>query len=120
MPIPVFCAPSPGLCATSSISGSGTNAVFPVHKLISVEVCGYHFGSQSNNRYVSATPSPACAAHPTELSELQLDGTPAVYLLMVARNLQVSNVTADSSCRLGAACDGGLRQVRMVSGGFSY
>jgi hypothetical protein len=54
------------------------------------------------------------------MTNLMADGTDDIYLLMVARNLQVSNVTADSECDLGDECDGGLRQVRMVSGGFAY
>src|SRR5829696_5745979 len=46
VPIPVFCTPSPGSCATTSVVGTGTNAIFPVHKLVAVQVCGYHFGKQ--------------------------------------------------------------------------
>jgi hypothetical protein len=55
------------------------------------------------------------------MNNLMADNSDDVYLLMVAKNLQVSNVTADSECELGDdKCDGGLRQVRMVSGGFAY
>lgn len=120
VPIPVFCAPSPGLCATTSITGTGTDAVFPVHRIISVEICGYHFGKQPNRRYVASTPSAGCAAHAAPRAALMSDNSEDVYLMMVAHNLQVSNVTGDSSCDLGDECDRGLRQVRMVDGGFAY
>ncbi len=119
VPIPVFCTPAPGLCATSSIEGTGTNAIFPVHKLISVQICGYHFGKQPFRQYVGNS-TPGCAGYATDMSNLMADTTDDVYLLMVAQNLQVSNVTADSECALGDECDNGLRQVRMVSGGFTY
>lgn len=119
VPIPVFCAPSPGLCATSSVSGTGTNAIFPVHKLIAVQICGYHFGQQSTRRYVGSSVA-GCAGYSTQMGNVMADSSDEVYLLMVARNLQVSDVTANSTCKLGDVCDGGLRQVRMVSGGFSY
>lgn len=118
VPIPVFCSPSPGKCATTSVIGTGSNAIFPVHKLISVQVCGYHFGHQTSRKYVGSS---ACSGYSSDLSNLMADGSDDVYLLMVAHNLQVSNVTADSDCELGDdKCDGGLRQVRMVNGGFAY
>jgi hypothetical protein len=119
IPIPVFCSPSPGKCATTSVVGSGTNAIFPVHKIVSVKVCGYHFGSQPSRKY-AGTSTPGCAGYSSEMTNLMADGSDDVYLLMVAQNLQVSNVTADSECDLGDECDGGLRQIRMVSGGFTY
>ncbi|HXH77993.1 pilus assembly protein TadG-related protein [Nocardioides sp.] len=119
VPIPVFCAPSPGICATSSVTGTGTNAIFPVHKLIAVQICGYHFGKQNTRKYVNNSLA-GCSGYSAETGSLMGDNSDDVYLLMIARNLQVSNVTADSTCQLGLSCDGGLRQVRMVSGGFSY
>jgi hypothetical protein len=120
VPIPVFCSPSPGRCATTSVIGTGTNAIFPVHKLISVKVCGYHFGSQPSRRYIGNSVG-HCSGYASDMTNLMADGSDDVYLLMVAQNLQVSNVTADSECDLGDDdCDGGLRQVRMVGGGFAY
>jgi hypothetical protein len=120
VPIPVFCSPSPGRCATSSVIGTGTNAIFPVHKLISVQVCGYHFGDQPSRKYVGNSGG-HCAGYASDMNNLMADGSNDIYLLMVAQNLQVSNVTANSECDLGDDdCDGGLRQVRMDSGGFAY
>lgn len=122
VPVPVFCSKAPGKCAVDSIFGTGQNAVFPVHKLIAVQVCGYHFGKQPPRRYKPAAAKGYCAEPSAEtlMNQLASDNTEDVYLVLAAANLQVSNVTADSSCRLGDDCDGGLRQIRMTSGGFDY
>lgn len=125
VPIPVFCtSPKPdgtgdGKCARPSITGTGTNAVFPVHKLIAVQVCGFHFGKQNKVKYERAD-IPGCGDAEPLLKKIQPDHSDDLYITLVARNLMVSNVTADSECDLGADCDGGLRQVRMVDGGFDY
>lgn len=120
VPIPVFCT-SPGLCAYSSITGTGNNAVFPVHKLLGVQVCGFHFGKQNKSKYPSASqPLPAaiaskCAEAASMLDDIKSDNTDMTYLVLIARNMQVSIVTADSDCELGDdRCDGGLRQVRLT------
>lgn len=118
VPIPVYCT-SPGLCAHSSITGTGTNAVFPVHKLIGVQVCGFHFGKQNKSKYPTASqPLPStlttCSEAASMLSAIQSDNSDKTYLVLIARNMQVSIVTADSGCALGDdRCDGGLRQVRL-------
>ncbi len=115
VPIPVFCTPSPGLCATSSVVGTGTNAIFPVHKMLSVQVCGYHFGRQPSRQYRAPTTMATCNNAATMLANIGSDNTDDVYLVMVARVLSVSIVTADSGCAIGDdRCDGGLRQVRLT------
>ena len=115
MPIPVFCAPAPGRCATSSVTGIGTNAIFPVHKLVVVQVCGYHFGKQPSKQYRAPSTMSSCNQAASMLADIGTDNTDAVYLVMVARNLSVSLVTTDSGCALGdVLCDGGLRQVRLT------
>ena len=115
VPIPVFCTSSPGLCATSSVTGTGTNAIFPVHKLVAVQVCGYHFGKQPSRQYRAPSTMATCNDAASLLSALTTDGTDDAYLVLVARNLSVSIVTADSGCALGDdRCDGGLRQVRLT------
>jgi Flp pilus assembly protein TadG len=119
VPIPVYCT-SPGLCASSSISGTGTSAVFPVHKMLGVQVCGFHFGKQNKSKYPSASqqlPSTltTCSAAASMLNAIQSDNSNKTYLVLIARNMQVSIVTADSNCALGDdKCDGGLRQVRLT------
>lgn len=123
VPIPVFCT-NPGLCAHSSISGTGTGAIFPVHRLVAVQVCGFHFGKKNKSKYPTpSSPSPVttCGEASAMVDAIKNDNSDKTYLVLIARNLQVSNVTADSECDLGdETCDGGLRQVRMVSGGFTY
>lgn len=115
VPIPVFCTSSPGKCATSSVTGTGTNAIFPVHKLIAVQVCGYHFGRQPSRQYRAPSTMSSCNEAASLLAGISTDTTDDVYLVLVARNLQVSIVTADSDCDLGDdSCDGGLRQVRLT------
>lgn len=115
VPIPVFCTSSPGLCATSSVIGTGTNAIFPVHKLVAVQVCGYHFGKQPSKQYRAPSTMSTCNPAASLLSQISTDSTDDVYLVLVARNLSVSIVTADSGCALGDdRCDGGLRQVRLT------
>lgn len=116
VPIPIFCSKSPGKCAQDSVVGTGTNAIFPVHKLMAVQVCGYHFGQQGNRRYSAPTATGHCATPSalSALSAMNTDNTKDVYLVLAAANLQISNVTADSWCKLGDECDGGLRQVRLV------
>ena len=120
VPIPVFCT-NPGLCAYSSVSGTGNNAVFPVHKLLGVQVCGFHFGKQNKSKYPTPSqPLPAdvatsCSEAASMLSGIQPDNSDKTYLVLIARNMQVSIVTADSGCALGDdRCDGGLRQVRLT------
>lgn len=115
VPIPVFCTSSPGRCATSSVTGTGTNAIFPVHKLVGVQVCGYHFGKQPSKQYRAPSSLTGCSEAAAMLSELTSDKSDDVYLVLIARNLSISGVTADSECDLGDdTCDGGLRQVRLT------
>ena len=115
VPIPVFCTSSPGLCASSSVIGTGTNAIFPVHKLVAVQVCGYHFGHQPSRQYRAPTTMATCNDAASLLSAIATDSTDDNYLVLVARNLSVSIVTADSGCALGDdRCDGGIRQVRLT------
>lgn len=115
--IPVFCAPSPGLCDHSSVTGTGTNAIFPVHKFVGVTVCGYHFGKQSSKQY-AATLSGAgdlCSPAATELANIDSGKSDDDrYLVLVFLNVQVSGSTTPSTCKLGDPCDTGVRQVRMI------
>ena len=70
--IPVFCAATPGLCDHSSVTGTGTNAVFPVHKFVGVTICGFHFGKQNSKIYREpvGTTNGDCAA-----ANIQSDST---------------------------------------------
>lgn len=113
--IPVFCAPP--TCATSSISGTGTSAEFPVHRLVAITMCGYQFISP-NRRYRAATPSAACARPSvvTMLNDMMTGPAGSdPYMIAAYDSLLISGSVTPSTCALGdPACDGGLRQVRLV------
>lgn len=122
VPIPVFCtAPRPdgstdGKCAYNSITSTGTNAVFPVHKLMAVQVCGYHFGKQNKNQYPrpgDPTP-PNCGEADALLKNLRHDKSDDMYLTLIARQMIVGNVSDPGDCALGGSCDGGLRRVNLT------
>ncbi|WP_439936374.1 pilus assembly protein TadG-related protein [Nocardia sp. N13] len=112
--IPVFCAPSQ--CDHSSVTGTGTNAVFPVHKFVGVTVCGYHFGKQPNKRYRATLSAPdVCSPASSQLDQLENNATDeSVYLVVVFLNAQTSGSTLPAACAVGGTCDTGVRQVRLV------
>ncbi|MCP3421169.1 pilus assembly protein TadG-related protein [Nocardioides pinisoli] len=120
--IPVFCAPP--TCATSSVTGSGTSAVFPVHAFMAVTVCGYHFGKQPSKHYRDSSPGPICGASSVDaaLDQMLLEkngsGHPLMdtnYLVVVYQRAQASGSVDPSECDLGDTdCDKGVRQVRLT------
>ncbi|HET6562741.1 MAG TPA: pilus assembly protein TadG-related protein [Marmoricola sp.] len=103
--IPVFCVPPQ--CTSSTLHGTGTNAVFPVYKLASVVVCGYHFGRTV--KYARPTVE-GDACHGNTLSPIPSDESRDNYMHLVLVPQQTSGGTAPTTCRLGAECDGGLRR----------
>lgn len=44
--VPVFCDQS--ACSTSTVTGTGSNAIYPVWKMVSVEVCGFRLNKQDS------------------------------------------------------------------------
>jgi Flp pilus assembly protein TadG len=108
---PVFCV-SPQ-CSEDTTSGSGTNTVFPVYKLVSAIVCGYHFSAKE--KYHSSTGK--CAGNPYPASA-DPDGSNANnYLVLKYLSVRTSGSNEVSECALGAECDGGLRRTRLTGGG---
>lgn len=108
--LPVFCAAS--TCGPT-VTGTGTNAVFPLQRIVAVSVCGYHFGKQLKKRYSSGTG--ACAPANTDASALMADESEKNYLLLVSRTAFTSGSTQATGCTLGdASCDGGYRRVRLL------
>jgi Flp pilus assembly protein TadG len=103
--IPVFCVPPQ--CTSSTLSGTGTNAVFPVYKLASVVVCGYHFGK--NVKYARTTAA-GDRCHGNPLDPISTDESSDNYMHLVLVPRQTSGGTGPTTCRLGAECDGGLRR----------
>lgn len=120
--IPVFCAATPGLCDHSSVTGTGTNAVFPVHKFIGVTICGYHFGKTSHDIYRDPSPISGgiCAASNVD-AELDIMESETgitnkwIYLVAVYQHAQVSGSVTPSTCPIGdPKCDSGVRQARLI------
>ena len=105
---PVFCAPSS--CSAVTASGNGTNTVFPVYKLVSAYVCGYHF---SNSRKYDSTHE-NCNGNPFPTAG---DSTSNNYFVFRIVNFRTSVSNKESECALGAECDGGLRRTRLTGGG---
>ena len=52
----------PPQCSVHATPGTGTNAVFPVYKLVSAVVCGYHF-EQEQQRTRLATDADCCSGN---------------------------------------------------------
>lgn len=118
--LPVFCGPP--TCSPSGVSDDGGgNVIYAVHKLVAVQLCGYHFGnsqkSARSDMYGDCADTPAI--NPMSYDP-DFGGPHANYLLAVVKQVQVSGGTTPSGCRIGDPCDTGLRQVRMVDGGFTY
>jgi hypothetical protein len=127
--VPVFC--STPTCSPATVDASGTGRVYPVFKLAAVVVCGYHMydkgsdtsadGDCAGNTFTDSYASllGCSGANDACLPSWNVDGTPApnkkpkesirLFLKFVQ---EVSGITV-VKCDLGAACDGGLRQVAM-------
>lgn len=108
---PVFCVTPQ--CSADTTSGSGTNTVFPVYKLVAAVVCGYHFSKQE--KYHSTTG--ACAGNPYLAANDPDDSNGNNYIVIKYINTRTSGSNVDGECALGASCDGGLRRTRLTGGG---
>jgi len=116
--LPIFCAPS--ACSASSVDEDppGQNTVFPVHRIVAVAACGYHFGNGPNDIYAAAAPTAPCSSAATvaDVALMVADTTDMNYMILSFQRLQVSGSTGASECDLGDPdCDGGLRRVHLVA-----
>lgn len=102
---PVFCAPTS--CSAVTANGNGTNTVFPVYKLVSAYMCGYHF--DRSRKYDSTHAN--CAGNPFSTAGDTSDNNYFVFKIV---NFRTSVSNAESECALGAECDGGLRRTRLT------
>ena len=102
---PVFCAPTS--CSAVTATGNGTNTIFPVYKLVSAYMCGFHF--DATNRYDS--PHANCSGNPFPTAG---DNTSNNYFVFKIINFRTSVSNKESECALGADCDGGLRRTRLT------
>ena len=105
---PVFCAPTS--CSAVTATGNGTNTIFPVYKLVSAHMCGFHF--DGTRRYDS--PHANCDGNPFPTAG---DSSGNNYFVFRIVNFRTSSSNDESECALGAECDGGLRRTRLTGGG---
>jgi hypothetical protein len=105
---PVFCAPTS--CSAVTASGNGTNTIFPVYKLVSAYMCGYHFDDKQ--KYDSVHDN--CDGNPYPTAG---DNSSDNYFVFKIVNFRTSASNKESECALGAECDGGLRRTRLTGGG---
>lgn len=110
--LPVFCGGIPtGMCDQSAVvNAGGNNAIYPVHSLIGVIICGYHWG----NKDYDAGMTGDCGGANNPLGLRSSAGTSTDNYLLL-RTVQVTIPGGDddpSTCGLGdPTCDRGLRQV---------
>lgn len=106
---PVFCAAPQ--CSGSTIDGSGTNATYPVYKMVAAVICGYHFSN--TERYHSSAGE--CSGLPTSMyAGNDTSGNDVNYMVIKYVNERTSGSNQESECALGAECDGGLRRTRLT------
>lgn len=108
--LPVFCG---GLdCSGGAIDGTGDGAVYPVWTFVAMRVCGFHFGGEPDQ-----VTTGTCGNNPDGLDAEDPRGrrrNQTNYMLASFERVQVTGTVSPSGCSLGAACDGGVRQVFMT------
>lgn len=114
--LPVFCG-SPSCVPAGITDNGGENTIYPVHKFIGVQICGFHWGSRNST---SAQMTGLCGSANNPLGFNPATGNNQDnYLLVVVKQIQISGSTTPSSCKVGDPCDTGLRQVRLVAGPYT-
>src|SRR5690606_20851459 len=113
--LPVFCG-QPTCTPAGVVNGGGNNAIYPVHRLVSVSVCGYRFNNQLGEvDWTDDQNIGRCNDNPNNLTASNAGVRGENYLLVVFHNVQTSGSTAASTCDLGeSSCDGGLRRVSLT------
>lgn len=104
--LPAFCGVttcSPGAVTTDS----GSNTVYPVHRIIAVRLCGYRMGNRTNS-----TTAGVCANNPN--GHTTSGSNQQNFMLLSVQATNVGAVFADGSCALGDPCDTGLRSVGLI------
>lgn len=114
--LPVFCG-NPSCVPAGITDQGGNNTIYPVHKFIGVQICGFHWGNKNST---AAQMTGLCATSNNPSGFDPATGTNQDnYLLVVVKQIQVSGSTVPSACKVGDPCDTGLRQVRLVAGPYS-
>ncbi len=121
--VPVFCGYPPCNPVAVDTSGAGGNIVnYPIYRIVSVEICGFHFGSAPpRQRYDglcsdSNMPPGAADANGKPLPYRATEGDNQTnYFLVVFRSEIFAPVFGASTCSVGdVSCDGGLRRTVLV------
>lgn len=104
--LPVFCGGVPtGPCDTAAVvNAGGNNAIYPVHALIGVQICAYHFGNQRNPNG-SGNLTGECASHNPNGLTTSTGGPQDNYILLRVVDVPTLQGTGPASCPLGAPCD---------------
>lgn len=125
--LPVFCS-TPSVCNPSTVSGTGTNRVYPVYKLAPVVVCGYHMydvgsavtstGDCAGNTFTSTYASLLGCSNKNDkcISGRDKDDNPEMQapkdtIRLFLKFVQETAGETVINCDLGTACDAGARQV---------
>lgn len=127
---PVFCTTA-SVCSPSTVTGTGTNRVYPIFKLAPAVVCGYHIldkGSKSintgdcvGNTYSQSYAELLGCANKNDDCLTGMDPTtgasttqsPKESVRLFLKFVTDSDGVGGTKCTLGTACDAGLRQVTM-------
>jgi hypothetical protein len=127
---PVFCTTS-SVCSPSTVTGTGTNRVYPIFKLAPAVVCGYHIldkGSGSINTGDCAgntfsadyadllgcdNKNDACLTGVDPTTGAPTTQAPKETVRLFLKFVTDSDGVRGTTCTLGTACDAGLRQVTM-------
>ena len=113
--MPVFCG-QPTCTPAGVRNAGGNNAVYPVHKLVGLTVCGYRFNNATGEvDWTDQQNIGLCNQNPAGLTAENAGVRGENYLLVVLHKIQTSGSTGPSTCRLGdVTCDGGIRRVSLT------
>ena len=90
---------SPSAATEHRPTGSGTNAVFPVYKLVGAVVCGYHFSATETVPLHHAASAPATRTSSDADPDRQQRGQ--LHRAQVPARSRISGSNAESECALG-------------------
>lgn len=127
---PVFCTTS-SVCSPSTVTGTGTNRVYPIFKLAPAVVCGFHIldkdsksintgdcaGNSFSQAYAEllgcANKNDDCLNGVDPTTGAPTTQTPKETVRLFLKFVTDSDGVGGTTCTLGTACDAGLRQVTM-------
>ena len=125
--VPVFCAKP--TCDPTTVDANGTGRVYPVFKLAAVVVCGYHMydkgsdsintGACAGNTFTASYASLLGCTGPNDacIPAWDTNGNPTTRekpketVRLFLKFVQEVTGSTVVECKLGDACDGGVRQV---------